>query len=85
MEEITKRTPGRKNATYHYYYDNQSVVEVRNGSDLVLTQYLWAGRAGGYVDELIQLAHTRTRLMARSRTASSSTTHYRMPTSTCWA
>ena len=30
--------------------------EVRNGSDLVLRQYLWANLAGGYVDELVQVA-----------------------------
>jgi len=43
-------------ATYHYYYDDQRIVEVRNGSDQVLQQYVWAPRQTGYVDELVQIA-----------------------------
>ncbi len=44
------------NATYVYYYDDQSLVELRNGSDQVLKQHVWGNLAGGYVDELVQLA-----------------------------
>jgi hypothetical protein len=39
--------------TYHCYFDGQSVVEERNGSDQVLKQMVW-GRT--YVDELVQVA-----------------------------
>jgi RHS repeat-associated protein len=38
-------------ATYHYYYSGHSIVEVRNGSDATLKQYVW-GRT--YIDELVQ-------------------------------
>ncbi len=46
---------GGLNATYHYYYEGQSQVELRDGSELVLKQYLWAGLAGGYIDELVEV------------------------------
>ena len=40
-------------ATYRYYHDGQRVIEVRNGSDLVLWQHVWGM---GYIDELAQTA-----------------------------
>jgi RHS repeat-associated protein len=47
-------------ATFHYYYDGQSLLETRNGSNQTLKQYLWgnlAGSGGGqYIDELCQIA-----------------------------
>ncbi|MFA9478962.1 RHS repeat-associated core domain-containing protein [Phycisphaerales bacterium AB-hyl4] len=46
--------------TQHYYYAGQSVVEVRNGSNIVLKQKLWAGTfniGDGYIDQLLQVAH----------------------------
>ena len=45
---------GSLDATYRYYHHGQSVVEVRNGSDAVLKQFVWANLAGGYIDELVQ-------------------------------
>jgi 2Fe-2S ferredoxin len=43
-------------ATYHYLYapGSHSIVEVRNGLDAVLKQYVWSGASGGYVDEIVQ-------------------------------
>jgi RHS repeat-associated protein len=38
--------------TYHYYYDGQSVVETRNGSNQALRQQVWGAM---YVDELVQI------------------------------
>jgi len=38
-------------ATYHYYYDGQRCIEVRNGSDAVLYQHVWGQL---YIDELVQ-------------------------------
>ena len=48
---------GDLDCTQHLYYDGWSLVEVRNGSDITTSQYVWAGRVGGYIDELVQLAH----------------------------
>ena len=48
---------GDLDCTQHLYYDGWSLVEVRNGSDITVSQYVWAGRVGGYIDELVQLAH----------------------------
>ena len=39
-------------ATYHYYCTGSQVIEVRNGSDDVLKQYVWGGL---YIDELIEV------------------------------
>ena len=39
--------------TYFFYHDGQKTVEVRNGSERVLNQYVW-GRQ--YIDELVQVA-----------------------------
>jgi len=47
---------GDWDGTYHYYYDGQRMIETRNGSDQVLTQYVWGLT---YVDELIQIAHNQ--------------------------
>ncbi len=46
---------------YHYYFLGQSIAEVRNGSNLVTKQMVWAGAgpsggAGGYIDELIEVS-----------------------------
>ena len=50
------------------YYQGQSVIEIRNapgsrsvtptggGGNAVLKQRVWAGGAGGYIDELVQIA-----------------------------
>ncbi len=43
-------------SVYHDYYAGPSLIETRNGSDLVVQQYVWRGLLGGYVDELIQIA-----------------------------
>ena len=43
-------------ATYHYHYDNQSIVEIRNGSDQVIKHQVWGNLAGQYVDNLVQIA-----------------------------
>ena len=48
---------GDLDCTQHLYYDGWSLVEVRNGSDITTSQYVWAGRVGGYIDELVQIAH----------------------------
>ncbi len=48
---------GDLDRTEHTYYDGWSEVETRNGSNITTTQRVWAGRAGGYIDELLQLAH----------------------------
>ncbi len=37
---------------YHYFYNGQSMVEMRNGSDDVIKQYVWGLT---YVDELLQI------------------------------
>ena len=39
------------NCTYHYYLDGDSMIEVRNGSDMVLKQQVWGVT---YIDELVQ-------------------------------
>ncbi len=48
-----------RDATYHDYYDSStglpSLVETRNGSDMVLKQYLWSNLTGQYADELAQI------------------------------
>ncbi len=48
---------GDLHRTEHSYYDGWSQMEVRNGSDITTTQQVWAGRVGGYIDELLQIAH----------------------------
>ena len=40
---------------YHYYYLGQSIAETRNGSNLVAKQHIWAGEAGGYIDEFVEV------------------------------
>jgi YD repeat-containing protein len=40
------------NATLHYYYDGDSLVETCDGSDSTLQRYVWGV---GYVDELVQV------------------------------
>ena len=47
--QLDKTYPFRQ----HYYYDGQSIVEIRDGSDYVLKQQVWGLR---YVDELVQIA-----------------------------
>ena len=43
---------GDWDATYHYFWDDWQMIEVRNGSDELLKQYVWGL---GYIDELIQI------------------------------
>jgi RHS repeat-associated protein len=43
---------GQWDCTYHYYYDGDSLIETRNGSDVRIKQHVWGTR---YVDELCQL------------------------------
>jgi RHS repeat-associated protein len=43
---------GQWDATFHYYYADERLIETRNGSDQRLKQYVW-GRE--YVDELVQV------------------------------
>ena len=45
--QLDKTYPFRQ----HYYYDGQSIVEIRDGSDYVLKQQVWGLR---YVDELVR-------------------------------
>jgi RHS repeat-associated protein len=47
----TVTNSGDLDATYHYLYSGHSIVEVRNGSDAVLKQYVWGLT---YVDEIVQ-------------------------------
>ena len=44
---------GSLDCTYQYYYDQDSLTETRNGSDIAIKQQVW-GRQ--YVDELVQVA-----------------------------
>lgn len=46
---------GDRNATYHHYHAGGSQIEMRNGSDLVLQQWVWGGLSGGYIDDLVQV------------------------------
>ncbi len=50
---ITKTVSGTGSwdCTYHYYLDKNRVIEERNGSNLVLKQFVWGRR---YIDELVQ-------------------------------
>ena len=43
---------GSLDCTYQYYYDQDSLAETRNGSDIAIKQQVW-GRQ--YVDELVQV------------------------------
>jgi len=43
---------GDWNYTYHFYYDGQSMIETRNGSNKVIKQHVWGTQ---YVDEIIQI------------------------------
>jgi RHS repeat-associated protein len=43
---------GQWDCTYHYYYDNDSLVETRDGSEYTVKQHVWGTR---YVDELCHL------------------------------
>ena len=45
-----------RDATEHHYYDGQRLVELRNGSDLVLKQQIWGL---DYIDELVEVAINR--------------------------
>ncbi|QNN23812.1 hypothetical protein HED60_16555 [Planctomycetales bacterium ZRK34] len=38
--------------TYSFFYNGQQLVETRDGSDLVLKQYVWGLQ---YIDELVQV------------------------------
>ncbi len=38
--------------TYHYYYDGQSIIEIRNGSDFWVQEFTWGLQ---YIDELCQI------------------------------
>lgn len=51
VREITHS--GVLDATYHDYLREQSVIETRNGSDLVLQQWVWGL---DYIDELVHVA-----------------------------
>ncbi len=51
VREITHS--GVLDATYHDYLREQSVIETRNGSDLVLQQWVWGL---DYIDELVHAA-----------------------------
>ena len=46
---------GDWDATTHYYYDGQRMIETRNGSDQLCKQYVWGMT---YVDELVQVGLT---------------------------
>lgn len=59
IKKVIQRSGFELNSTYHYYYAGQSIIEERNGSDMVLKQHIWANLAGGYIDELIQTTHNR--------------------------
>ena len=48
---------GDLDSTEHVYYDGWSQVETRNGSGITTRQTVTAGRAGGYIDEVVQVAH----------------------------
>ena len=41
-------------ARQHLYYSGSSPIEIRNGADQVITQYVWSNLAspGNYIDEL---------------------------------
>ena len=54
---VAVKNSGDLDNTEHVYYDGWSQVETRNGSNIVTKQMVWAGRVGGYIDELIQIAH----------------------------
>ena len=54
---VKVQNSGDLDNTEHVYYDGWSQVETRNGSDIVTKQMVWAGRVGGYIDELLQIAH----------------------------
>ena len=43
---------GDQDYTYIYYYDDQRIIEERNGADQVLKTYVWGNE---YIDELIQI------------------------------
>jgi len=47
----TVNNTGALDGAYHYYYDGQRNIEVRNGSNMVLKQQVWNA---GYVDSLAQ-------------------------------
>jgi RHS repeat-associated protein len=51
---ITKAVTGTGSldCTYHYYYDRDSLIETRNGSDELLKQHAWGLL---YIDELCQI------------------------------
>ena len=54
---VKTQNSGDLDGTEHVYYDGWSQVETRNGSGIVTKQMVWAGRVGGYIDELLQIAH----------------------------
>jgi hypothetical protein len=43
---------GAWDCAYHYYYDGDSLVETRNGSDILMRQHVWSTQ---YIDELVQI------------------------------
>jgi RHS repeat-associated protein len=49
----TVTNSGQWDSTFKYYYDNDSLVETRNGSDQTVKQHVWGTR---YIDELVQLS-----------------------------
>jgi RHS repeat-associated protein len=49
----TVTNSGQWDATFKYYYDGDSLVEQRNGSDQTLKQHVWGTR---YIDELVQVS-----------------------------
>ena len=42
---------GQWDCTYHYYLDQDSVIEEQNGSAQTIKQYVWGKQ---YIDELVQ-------------------------------
>ena len=46
---------GDFDATYHFYYAGQQLLQIDNGNDECLKQYVWGASSGSYVDELVQI------------------------------
>jgi len=55
---------GDWDCTYKYYYNGQQMVEVQNGSDYALKQYVWGLQ---YVDELVQIMNAPCGASANSK------------------
>jgi len=48
----TVTASGDLNGVYHFYYDGQRVIEIRDADDQMLKQQVWGP---SYVDELVQI------------------------------